>query len=81
MAVTEQVRNFIVADLGWDGTTDELTDDLPLIRGGALDSVSILTLVEFLESSYGISIDDTEIVPDNLGTLASIERFVRDKKD
>lgn len=79
-SVAERVRRFIIDDLGWDGAADELTDDLPLIRAGALDSIGILTLVQFLESHYGIVIEDDEIVSVHLGSLASIERLVQSKK-
>ena len=78
--VADRVRLFIVDDLGWEGNVDELTDDLPLIQSGTLDSVGIVTLVEFLESSYGITIEDDEIVSAHLGSLASIERYVKSKQ-
>jgi acyl carrier protein len=78
-SVVDRVRNFIVDSLGWEGTADELTDDLPLIQAGVLDSLGILTLVEFLESTYGIAVKDTEILPANLGSLANIEQFVKSK--
>lgn len=76
-SVVDRVRRFIIDDLGWDGSPDELTDDLPLIQAGALDSLGILTLVEFLDSNYGITVEDREIVPANLGSLASIEQYVK----
>jgi acyl carrier protein len=78
--IAERVRQFFIDDLGWEGTADQLTDDLPLIHEGVLDSLGILTLVTFLESAYGIDIEDSEIVPANLGTVGSIERYVLAKK-
>lgn len=78
--VADRVRRFIVDDLGWEGDVDELTDDLPLIQSGTLDSLGIVTLVEFLESNYGITIEDSEIVSAHLGSLASIERYVKSKQ-
>jgi acyl carrier protein len=77
--VADRVRQFIVDDLGWEGTIDQLTDDLPLIQSGALDSLGIVSLVEFLESNFGITVDDSEIVSAHLGNLASIERYVKSK--
>jgi acyl carrier protein len=79
-SVIDRVRRFIMEELGWDGTADELTDDLPLIRAGALDSIGILTLVQFLESNYGILIEDGEIISAHLSSLSSIERYVQSKK-
>jgi acyl carrier protein len=78
--VAEQVRRFIIADLGWEGAADQLTDDLPLIHEGVLDSLGILTLVTFLESTYGLEVEDSEILPANLGTVGSIERYVLAKQ-
>lgn len=78
-SIIDRVRGFIIDNLGWEGAADELTDDLPLIQAGVLDSLGILTLVEFLESNYGITIGDSEITPANLGSLASIERYVKSK--
>lgn len=79
-AIAERVRRFIIEDLGWEGTAEELTDDLPLIEEGALDSIGILSLVKFLESNYGITVEDCDIVPAQLGTLASIEQYVQRKQ-
>lgn len=78
--VADRVRQFIVDDLGWEGSADVLSVDLPLIQSGVLDSLGILTLVEFLESNYDITVEDSEIVSTHLGSLASIERYVRGKQ-
>jgi len=78
-SVADQVRCFIVDNLGWEGSVDQLTDDLQLIQAGVLASLGILTLVEFLESRYHITVADSEIVPAHLGSLSEIERFVKSK--
>jgi acyl carrier protein len=80
LGVADEVRIFIVHDLGWNGGPEQVTDDLPLIREGGLDSLGILNLVEFLESSYDIAIDDSEIVPEHFGSITDIEKFVLSKK-
>ena len=78
--VADEVRTFIIGDLGWNGTAEQITDDLPLIREGVLDSIGILTLVQFLESTYCIAIEDGEIVPEHFGTLVDIEKLVLSKQ-
>jgi len=75
-SVPDRVRGFVIDDLGWEGAADELSDDLPLIRAGVLDSFGVLMLVQFLESAYGILIEDGDITPAHFGSLASIERYV-----
>jgi acyl carrier protein len=75
--IADRVRQFIVDDLGWEGSINLLTDDLELIHSGVLDSLGIVTLVEFLESNYDILVEDNEIISAHLGNLASIERYVK----
>ncbi len=46
-----------------------------------LDSIELMQVVEFLERTYGIQIDDTDIVPANLGTLAAMSALVGRKQN
>ncbi|MFI6984110.1 acyl carrier protein [Embleya sp. NPDC050154] len=79
--IVDLVRTFIVQDLGWEGPRADLTDDLPLIEKGILDSLGLLSLVTHLEDRLGIRVDDRDMVPENLGTLRCIDRFVTHKLD
>ncbi|MEU6073981.1 acyl carrier protein [Micromonospora sp. NPDC047074] len=79
-AIADRVRNFVVHDLNWSGDPAQLTEDFPLIDERVVDSLGLLGMVSFLESEFGISVDDTEITPTHFGTLGSIERYVADKR-
>ena len=78
-AVAQRVRqfiaeNFFVSDLS------SLADDASLITGGVVDSTGLLEVIAFLESEYGISIVDQEMIPDNLETVGRISAFVGRKR-
>lgn len=77
--VADEVRSFVVNSLGWDNSADQLTDDLQLVQAGVLDSLGMLRLVEFLEAKYHITVEDSDIISSHLGSLASIEQFVKSK--
>jgi acyl carrier protein len=79
LSITDRVRRFIIDDLGWEGSADELLGDIPLIKAGVLDSLGIIMLVQFLESNYDVVIDDSDITEMHLGCLASIERYVESR--
>lgn len=66
--------NFYVAD----PTT--ISDDASLLDQGIVDSTGVLEVITFLEGEFGIKIDDAEMVPDNLDTIANITAFVARKK-
>ena len=53
--------------------------DKSLIEKGIMDSTGVLELVEFLESTYSIKIEDEELVPENLETINNILNYLKTK--
>lgn len=47
-------------------------DGLNFIEEGMLDSFDVVSLVDSLESEFGIKIDGIDIVPENFSTLENI---------
>jgi len=47
------------------------------ISQGMLDSFDLITLVTELDESFGISIDGTDILPENFETLEAIEALIK----
>ena len=41
MNITERVRDFIIEELRWDGTREELTEDYPLLESGVWSTHSV----------------------------------------
>jgi len=44
-----------------------------------MDSTGVLELVEYLESTFDIKVEDEELVPENLETVNNIITFLRAK--
>jgi acyl carrier protein len=80
MEVQARIREFINGELIHGGGKSVDSDDAPLLDG-AIDSVGLLQLVSFLEESFGVAIDDTEIVPQHFSTVHSISDLVRKHLD
>ena len=81
MAQTEErIRDFLVEEANWDGSREELTDDLPLIEQHVIDSMLLLRMVAWLESEYGITIDDADVVPSNFGSIERISSLITAKR-
>jgi acyl carrier protein len=77
--VKERVRDFLIEEAGWQGSREELTDELPLIENRVLDSMALLRMVAWLEGDFGIAIGDADVVPSNFGSIERIDRFVETK--
>lgn len=46
------------------------------IEDGLLDSFDLISLVTYLDNEFFISIEGTDIVPENFANVASIERML-----
>ena len=76
----DRLRSFMLDELGWEGSPEELTPDFPLIERGALDSLGIFQMVSFIEGEFGVEVRDEELVRENFGSLESIGRLVDSKR-
>ena len=79
MEILPAVRTYIKENFLYRTGADQVGDDDPLLDSGIVDSMGILQLVSFLESEFGIDVDDDQIVPDNFETMNSIAAFVSTK--
>lgn len=74
-----QIRTFIVDNfLFGDGSS--LTNDISFLDSGVIDSTGILELVNFLEETYQIKIQDNELVPDNFDSVLKIAKYLETKR-
>lgn len=76
----QKVRGYIT-DNFLLGAVDNIEDSTPLMESGVLDSTAAMELVAFLEECFGITIEEDEIVPENLNSIDSICAFVIKKSD
>jgi acyl carrier protein len=74
----DRVRTFVVENFLF-GEGEDLKDDTSFLDEGIIDSTGILELVDFLEEEFEISIDDEELIPENLDSLNNVSAYV-DKK-
>ncbi len=77
-SVEENVRNFVVEQFLF-GEGDTLRGDTSFLEEGIIDSTGILELVMFLEETYDIKVEDSELVPENFDTPDNIARYLEKK--
>jgi acyl carrier protein len=51
-------------------------DDDDLLALGVIDSLGFVELVEHVEATYGIAVQDVEITEENFGSIAAVAAFV-----
>jgi acyl carrier protein len=78
--IKSAVKTFILNEYLPGEDPAALTDEIPLMTTGVLDSIAVLKVVTFLENQFGITIEPHEAVVENLNTLSDIARLVMSKK-
>ena len=79
MDTINTVRNFIINNFLFEDNQN-LKEDTSFLKNGIIDSTGILELVAFIEETYGISVDDEELIPENLDSIANLVQYVRKKQ-
>ena len=67
------VENFLFGDSG------RLSEDTSFLKSGVIDSTGVLELVSYLEEAFSITVEDDEIIPENLDSLRNVSNFVKSK--
>ena len=66
MDLKARIREFVKQSFFYTGA---LGDDESLLDRGIIDSTGVLEVVGFLESEFGITVADEEMLPDNLDSI------------
>jgi len=78
--IMQAVRTFVSENFLFREDRDTVGDSESLLDANIIDSTGVLELVAFLEEDFGISVADSEIVPENMDSIESISRYVERKR-
>jgi acyl carrier protein len=79
MTTKTRVRQFITTNF-YVADPAALADDASLLEQGIIDSTGVLEVVTFLEADFGLKVEDSEILPDNVDSISRITAFIERKK-
>ncbi|MEW6567894.1 MAG: acyl carrier protein [Chloroflexota bacterium] len=73
--LAEYIATHILKDPG-----RRVLDDEPLISSGLVDSLSLVDLALFVEDSFGVRLDDTELASSVFDTVADLAALIRQRR-
>jgi len=79
MDIKERVRTFVTSNF-YVADPTMLEDEASLLDRGIIDSTGVLEVIFFIEETFGITVEDSEMLPDNLDSIERIASFVALKK-
>jgi acyl carrier protein len=75
--IDRDIRAFLIEHFLF-GRAEALHDTEPL-QGNVIDSTGALELVAFLQDHFGITVEDDEVIPENLASVNSVVTYVAGK--
>lgn len=71
------IRNFIFSNLIKRSEHKKITDNDNIIKEGIIDSLGLMHLINYIEETFSLKIDDEELIPDNFETVEVISSLIR----
>ena len=79
MDVKQKIRTFIFENFLFDAEEGDLLNDSSFLDQGIIDSTGVLELVTYLEEEFDITIEDEELIPENLDSINNVNAFLETK--
>jgi acyl carrier protein len=70
------IRNFIYSSLTKRSEHKKIADKDNIIKEGILDSLGLMHLINYIEETFSLKIDDEELIPDNFETVEVISSLI-----
>ena len=78
--VIQQIRQYIFETFLFDADDSSLKNNDSFLDQGVIDSTGVLELVDWLEETFSIKVEDEELVPENLDSVINLAAFIEKKK-
>jgi acyl carrier protein len=79
MQIEPQIRQYLAENFLFSNNGYELEDEASFLEEGIVDSTGVLELVMFVEETFGITVQDEELVPQNFDSVSQLAAYVRRK--
>jgi len=80
MNTNAQIRQFLREYFILDDALLGQDDDGSFLENGIIDSTGVLELVLFAEETFGIEVDDREVIPDNFDSINRLAAYIDAKR-
>jgi acyl carrier protein len=74
------IRQYILGNLLFTEDESALQDNDSFLEGGIIDSTGVMEIILFIEETFGIKVNDDEMLPANLDSVDNLNAFVMRKQ-
>lgn len=79
MTIEDQIRQYIADNFLFSEDGYQFSDDASFLQEAIVDSTGVLELVLFVEETFGVTVVDEEITPENYDSVSRLAAYIRRK--
>ncbi len=76
--VKNKIRTFIIENYLF-GDDEGLEEGTSFLDQGIIDSTGILELIDYISEEFSITVEDEELIPENLDSINNVTAFIARK--
>lgn len=76
--VKDKIRTFIIENYLF-GDDEGLEESTSFLDKGIIDSTGILELIDYISEEFSITVEDEELIPENLDSINNVTAFIARK--
>jgi acyl carrier protein len=80
MNLESTMRTYVLENYLFTDDQSELDNQDSFLEKGIIDSTGVLEIILFLEEEFAIQVSSTEMIPENLDSIANIVKFIEKKR-
>ena len=77
--IKKKLTTFIINKFLLGDVSSTPGDDESFLERGIIDSTGVLELVNFIEETFNITVEDEELIPNNLDSLNKLTSYITKK--
>jgi len=81
MLIKERIKTFIQDNFLLGDKNRAIKEDESFLQSGIIDSTGVLELVNFIEETYNIKVEDEELIPENLDSINNLIAYIKRKSE
>jgi len=79
ISIREKVYQFIQEMFLAGAGLENVQEDESFLENGIIDSTGVMELIAFLENTFGIKVEDEELIPENLDSINNVVAYLERK--
>jgi len=80
MTMKKTIRQYILENLLFTEDESVLQDSDSFLDGGIIDSTGVMEIILFIEETFDIKVNDSEMLPVNLDSVNNLAAFIQHKQ-